>query len=200
MPPSSKDLIAQKTQWTPLSERRGWTSWEPWRQIVLVADEEIALKKKPSLKEFYFFASIAIILTFVLFFKTFEESFSAALIMFFIAASLMFACIGLIALFRKKELLIIDKQKNIIECDTVNELWEVSIDEIYAIQIIENVLFASDPVDERKYYEINAVFNDAERISLDEISGKIDKTRQLATSVADYLKLPLWDATETSKS
>lgn len=186
-----RDTVAQQTQWSSLTTRNSWSAWEPWRQIELIAsNSSTLLKKKPSLLGFYIAMASTLVLVILLLLRVFNVAIANALLIFFTAIALSSACIGLIPLSRKKELLKIDKNNNLMQCDAVKDIWEAPLDEIHAIQIVSQTLFS----DQDTFYEINAVFKDADRVNLDEYKEQINTVRHIAQSIADFLNVPLWDA------
>ncbi|MEO1212730.1 MAG: hypothetical protein AAFY45_04390 [Bacteroidota bacterium] len=189
------DPIGLITDWTPLL--RGGTNIKSHK---LVWEGQDKLRFKASwghimIAGFVFLLGLSLPLLFFL--GNNSGSFVEASVA--IIAGLLFAAIGAYLYYNGTQPIVFDKKQGFFykgrkntdkNSEKAKVKYMVRLEDIYALQLLSE--YISSEGKETYSYEINLVLKDATRVNVID-HGKLSTIRQDASTLADFLDVPVWD-------
>ena len=199
-PSTFNDPVAETTDWMPL---KGGGASFCTRRLTEAGAQRLEFKAVLGAKAFYLVFLFTGIGVLVLFAGTLLEKGMSNFGLEDIFL-LLFGCIfgtagGCLYYFGTKPI-VFDKQngyfwkgkrepRQVINIDSIKTL--AKLDDIHALQLISEYCTSDDS--SYYSYELNLILKDAERINVVD-HGKLDKIREDAKKLADFLEKPVWDA------
>jgi len=200
-PSKFNDSIAMQTRWTP--QKGGGASFKTHR-LVNVSAYRIEFRSSAGAKIFYSIFLLSGLGIMFIFLKDPVSNGSFAIeldILFPMLIGLLFALVGGFLFFRGSVPIVFDKsngyflrgRKNpsrVYDQTKIKSL--ISLQNIHALQIISEHI--SSNKSSYYSYEINLVLKDASRVNVID-HGNLDRIREDAKTLSDFLGKPVWDAT-----
>jgi hypothetical protein len=194
------DPVADKTSWSPL--KRGGASFST-HCLTEVGAQRLEFKAARGAKAFYllfFFIGVGVLVlfTFTLLEKGISNfGFEDLFLLFF---GSVFGTVGACIYHFGTKPIVFDKQsgyfwkgkrspERVINHDSIKTL--AKLDDIHAFQLISEYCSGDDS--SYYSYELNLIRKDSTRINVVD-HGKLDKIREDAQKLANFLEKPLWDA------
>ncbi|HOB20671.1 MAG TPA: hypothetical protein PK830_07515 [Candidatus Atribacteria bacterium] len=187
-PTQFNDPMALETEWTPLST--GASNFATHKLKRVSAERLEYRPAAPTIALFLIFPIAGILLLLYTFLK---EMSSLGLIL-----GLAFTVGGLLLLYYQTAPYVFDKQEGLYykgrnakdkQPDIENPKKTVPLDSIYAVQILEKVVYSNNSY---YAYDINLVLKNKKRMLFISHTKK-DRIKEDAREIADFLGVPVWD-------
>jgi hypothetical protein len=198
---SFDDPIALKTEWRP--EKKGGSNFET-HSLININENRLEFKATTGAKLFYLvFAAISLGFIFLIIIIPTENSFSVNLILFLLA--LICSLISFTLFYFGTKPIVFDRKKGCFwngrKPPRTRSNYSISkkfafFEQIHALQLIsETCQSSSSSTSNRSFesYELNLVLKNGQRINVVDHGNK-QTLRKDATTLAQFLDKPIWDA------